>query len=562
MRGHRFTAGLVALLALIVTVGTIAPAHASPSLGPGVISGSGSEINKVTLSDTSIDAPSLWVSSTGTIRSVLAWTGTDGEHHLNVMTSSIGTRYYSKVVLAETSPWRPAVSRTSTGAVALAWTGMNVDHSLNVLYNVYGTQRKLTLWQDNSFTAPALLAAGDRLYLVWAGTDGNRSINIWPLSVPNLTPGAKITLPPQYNANATPSINFDPLRNEFVMSWIAREPLGRVYFATSKDAVSWSAPTVLPESSGSSPELIGIPAVDAARMPGHYLAWTGTDALHSLNVQSTDAYPAWPDPATTKSVLQEQAFGAPEIGFMGGPAQVLVGWTGVDAAHHLNVLVFTPTSVCNAARAPSPVSATPVYWGNRTRPEIALTFDAGGEDGVRATQILDILKARGIKATFFFEAAWAQDHPAIVQRVRAEGHDIGNHSVDHASLTTPVRTNEFVCYEITQADQIIAESAGRTTQPYFRPPFGDLGVSGTQVPQVAANLGYRTIMWTIDPRDWDPATTKEQILSRVLDSPNLQNGAIILLHAGGANTGAALNELITGIQSHNLTPVTMTQLLR
>ena len=562
MRAVRLASSLVALLALSIGFAATMPANAAPAAGPGVVSGSGSEINKIILSDTSIDAPSLWVTNSGTIRSVLAWTGTDGEHRLNIMTSSIGTRYYNKVTLPQTSSWRPAVTRTDSGAVAIAWTGDDAHHSLNVLYNVYGTQRKLTLWQDNSFTAPALAVFGGKLLLAWAGTDGNRSLNLWPISVPDMTPGAKITLPPQFNANATPGLSFDPLRSELVMTWSARSPVNQIFFSTSKDGITWSAPAALPEYTLGSPDLIGVPAADAARMPGHYLAWTGTDVGRSLNVQYTDSYPAWPNPAVTKSILQEQGFGPPEIGFMGGPAQLLVSWTGTDTARHLNVLVFTPTSVCAAARVATPASSTPVYWGNRTRPQIALTFDAGGEDGVRATQILDILKARGIHATFFFEAAWAQDHPDIVRRVRAEGHDIGNHSVDHAALTNPVRTNEFICYEITQANQIVAEYAGRTTQPYFRPPFGDLGVSGTQVPTVAANLGYRTIMWSIDPRDWDPATSSDMILSRVLNSPNLQNGAIVLLHAGGPHTGEALDALISGIQARGLTPVTLTDLLR
>ena len=101
--------------------------------------------NKITLSDSSIDAPGFWSrdtdasSSTGPA-AVLAWAGTDASHHLNVMTSSDGFRYGSKITLSDTSPHRPAVTvvqDSGKSVVAIAWMGGNASHSLNVMYDVY-----------------------------------------------------------------------------------------------------------------------------------------------------------------------------------------------------------------------------------------------------------------------------------------------------------------------------------------------------------------------------------------------------------------------------------------
>ncbi|MGZ6363201.1 MAG: hypothetical protein ACXWP0_16115, partial [Ktedonobacterales bacterium] len=80
-----------------------------------VISPGSAEITKVVLDDTSIDAPALWTTTSGTVRSVLAWTGTDASHRLNVMTTAIGTKYGNKVTLSDTSFTQPAVTRTPNG---------------------------------------------------------------------------------------------------------------------------------------------------------------------------------------------------------------------------------------------------------------------------------------------------------------------------------------------------------------------------------------------------------------------------------------------------------------
>jgi peptidoglycan/xylan/chitin deacetylase (PgdA/CDA1 family) len=77
----------------------------------------------------------------------------------------------------------------------------------------------------------------------------------------------------------------------------------------------------------------------------------------------------------------------------------------------------------------------------------------------------------------------------------------------------------------------------------------------------ARRLGYRTIYWSIDPRDLDPATTQQDILTRVFTSVNLKPGAIILLYAGGPNTPAALGSLIAGLQQRGYAIVPLSALM-
>lgn len=329
---------LLVALSLLLGVYGATPAQAAPSVvfvNPYIE-------QKVMLPQTSIDGPALWTSATGDIRSEIAYTGTDPTHRLNVMTSTDGIHYGDKRILNETSFARPALVRLSSDAsasIALAWTGTNPNHSLNVLVGNPGAGfTKMTL-KDNSFTAPALALDGDYLYLAWAGTDANHSLNVdrivWR---GGLYVDKKVTLWNMHSASR-PSLSADPNDSQLLLSWIA-SGTGRISFATSPDGVSFtvSAYSPLPEWSYSGPSMIGL-AVN--NMPRHFLAWTGTDARQSVNVQYTEAFPRWPDVGATQSTFTERALGGPSLGYVGVYNRVLLAWTGTDEAHHINVAVVS-----------------------------------------------------------------------------------------------------------------------------------------------------------------------------------------------------------------------------
>lgn len=311
----------------------------SVGAAPATVFGPPRELSKVVLADTSIDGPALWTSPTGTMRAVIAWTGTDAAHRLNYMTSSNGLSFTNKHTLNETSPFRPAIAAVSTDpnpTVEIAWTGTDAAHHVNLLSGVPGLGYAKVTLRETSFTAPSLALNGGTVYVAWAGTDANHSVNVVPiLWRGGLSVGTKVTLP-QFSSISRPNLAFDPNGNKLILSYTSAS--GRINFATSTDGVHWTVPSTSPlaEWSDVSPTMVGF---DANNMPRHYVTWRGIDAAHSLNVQYTESFPSWPL-ADTKATLRDTTFGGPTLGWVGTYRQVLVSWTGTDAAHHLNVAVI------------------------------------------------------------------------------------------------------------------------------------------------------------------------------------------------------------------------------
>lgn len=309
------------------------------------------EASKVVLPETSFDGPALWTqrgpSAPVGALTVLAWTGTDGR--LNFMYTNDGVSFFGKATLSETSFVRPAVVRgTGEGAsvapVALAWTGTDAGHHLNVLYSVPGaTPMKLTLWQDTSFTSPALEWLNgntNTLLLAWAGTDAGHALNILPVSITShgLVAGTKTTLW-TYHSLGQPALIVDrsmTSETRFFLSW-SDLASHRIAWATSPNGTTWSRQPTFVETSGAGPSMMGL-IEQLAHIPPYWLGWTGTDAAHHVNVLYALDLSQWTT-NSTKATLPETAVGGTVVGFVLSPPdqQMLVAWTGTDAAHHLNV---------------------------------------------------------------------------------------------------------------------------------------------------------------------------------------------------------------------------------
>ena len=218
-----------------------------------------------------------------------------------------------------------------------------------------------------------------------------------------------------------------------------------------------------------------------------------------------------------------------------------------------------PSTACIPASGIQPVSSTVIRTGNTSKMQVSLTFDSDGGSAGTAIQYLTILRARHVHATFFLTGLFARAHPDIVRRILAEGHELGNHTMDHADLVKPPRADTFVCTELTQAERAIVSAGGHTSRPFFRPPGGNYN---DQVRSLAARLGYRTVYWSIDPRDWERTATAQDIISRVLDSRALKPGAIILMHISSPNEQYALDTIIATLQQRGYAIVPLSQLLR
>ncbi len=339
---------IVAFAAVVGLVGMSGVALASPQ----VAFGQPTEGTKVILDDTSIDGPAL--ATTYAPATALAWTGTDANHHLNIMTSSDGLHYSNKHILPELSLWRPAIAFIDTGrgapygTIVLAWTGTDANHTLNVELITtpdFTVTRKVTLWGESSFTAPALATInGDinsDIYLSWAGTDSAHTVNVMHLTT-NSDATDKHTQW-GWSSVSRPNLSTDPSSSGtgLILSWTGSNH--RIYFANSADGVSWTTPGASPLSVQTdwAPTMIGF---SATALPTHWLAWAGngTSPSGNVNVQYTQSYPGWGD-ANSSGSLDETAISSPALIYNGDGTsrQVLIGWAGTDQYNHLNIAVIS-----------------------------------------------------------------------------------------------------------------------------------------------------------------------------------------------------------------------------
>jgi hypothetical protein len=328
---------------LIVGIGMMSgngQAQAAPLAAPHLVS-------KQILGETSIDGPGLAkniVGAEGERTMVLAWTGTDALHRLNLLTSTNGTTWINKRTLGETAFVRPAVERMpemAGGEVVLAWTGTDPRHTINVLWNAYNNgnsgMKKVIFWGDMSFTAPAIAMSGDRIYVVWAGIDPNHSLNIMALSHRTLKVIAiKRYLP--FSSSARPNISLGPSDN-LLLSWTNRD--GQPSFAIGDAALHFGSANVSTDASFAGPDFFYASSIHIGDTvtPKYWWAWTGKDAHYSIHVAFNNTA-AWP-PASNKATLGDWALGGPELAWRGMTNKVVLAWTGMDPHHHLNVGVLS-----------------------------------------------------------------------------------------------------------------------------------------------------------------------------------------------------------------------------
>jgi peptidoglycan/xylan/chitin deacetylase (PgdA/CDA1 family) len=148
-----------------------------------------------------------------------------------------------------------------------------------------------------------------------------------------------------------------------------------------------------------------------------------------------------------------------------------------------------------------------------------------------------------------------------VRRIAAEGHAIINHSYSHASFTGNSTTGQPLSQaqrwaELDRAEQVIGGLSGKTTRPFFRPPYGDYDAS---VNRDVGARGYGfNVMWTVDSRGWLGISASE-IVARCLQLA--VPGAIYVFHVGSASADAqALPAIIAGLRERGYGFVTVAEL--
>jgi len=212
--------------------------------------------------------------------------------------------------------------------------------------------------------------------------------------------------------------------------------------------------------------------------------------------------------------------------------------------------VPTPEPAPAPAPAPADVPLAPPYTavlGWTGVGQVAyLTFDDG--PGPYTGQILDILAAAGVKATFCQLGTKVTENPAMAARVVAEGHTLCNHSWDHHSPFDALSRADLD-QQLGQTQNAIASATGITAR-YFRAPEGRFGDPGGSVLQAAQRARTVPLGWAVDSADWRKPGAAA-ITANVLGA--VTPGAVILMHDGGGTdrqqTVAALPGIISGLQA-------------
>jgi peptidoglycan/xylan/chitin deacetylase (PgdA/CDA1 family) len=204
-----------------------------------------------------------------------------------------------------------------------------------------------------------------------------------------------------------------------------------------------------------------------------------------------------------------------------------------------------------------PVSDAEVLGGDPALVNVALVFNVGA--GFEpATSILDTLAERQQHATFFIMGWWAERHPDVLRQIADGGHEIASHG--HSIFDLTHASDAQVRADLESADTAISAVTGRSTRPLWSP---SAGYRDARVRTIAASLGYRPILWTVDSGDWTNDATPESVYSHIVNGAS--NGAIIVLHFDSPttadSTAQVLPAAIDALRAAGYRLTTITELL-
>lgn len=206
---------------------------------------------------------------------------------------------------------------------------------------------------------------------------------------------------------------------------------------------------------------------------------------------------------------------------------------------------------------PLGTSVKAAQWRKATTEEkvIALTFD-DGPSARHTKEILALLNEYDAKATFFVIGENAERHPDLICEIKENGHEIGNHSYSHAYISKI--SAEKMIKEIERTEKILTELTGEKPV-LFRPPGG---ICGDEALCGIEKLGYRSVLWSVDTRDWTMCRS-DSITRKVKKA--VTTGDIILFHDledKRLGTVAALREILPYYKEQGYRFVTVSELLK
>ncbi|HHV93813.1 MAG TPA: polysaccharide deacetylase family protein [Firmicutes bacterium] len=215
------------------------------------------------------------------------------------------------------------------------------------------------------------------------------------------------------------------------------------------------------------------------------------------------------------------------------------------AMHWLSEKAITTVSTMLATRL------VPIYKVEVPDKRMSVSFDAmWGVD--HTDELLRILAENDVRTTFFLGGYWVENYPEYVRKIADAGHEIGNHTYSHPHLNS--LSPAAIRQELERNHSNIKAITGRDCF-LFRPPFGEYS---NKVIEVAEELGYYTIQWSIDSLDWKDVSA-QFIVDRVLSQAG--PGEIVLMHNNGKYTAEALERILPELKRRGFEIVPISELI-
>ena len=210
-----------------------------------------------------------------------------------------------------------------------------------------------------------------------------------------------------------------------------------------------------------------------------------------------------------------------------------------------------------AVHYPAAVSAAaadrqlPIYCVQRDQKMVAISFDAawGNED---TQQLIDIMAKHQIKATFFVVGEWVDKYPESVKALHDAGHEVMNHSNDHAHMSE--LSAEEIVADVAACNEKIEAVTG-VVPTLIRPPYGEYD---DHVVNAIRSMGMEPIQWDVDSLDWKDLSAGD-ITQR--DLSKVQPGSIVLFHNAALHTPEALPGIIEALLQEGYTFVPISELI-
>lgn len=193
----------------------------------------------------------------------------------------------------------------------------------------------------------------------------------------------------------------------------------------------------------------------------------------------------------------------------------------------------------------------PIYSVEREDKVVSISFDcAWGTD--HTDDILNALRVSNVRATFFMVEFWVNNYPAYVQKIDAQGHEIGTHSSTHSYMSK--QNAEEIKMELSTSAEAIEKVTGKKVE-LFRPPYGDYD---NELIKTASELGFYTIQWDTDSLDWKDLSATD-IAMRVIN--NVKSGSIILMHNNGLHTAESVPIILETLKNKGYSFVPIGELI-